>query len=233
MIGLSAALVAREPIQRGDSLVRGAHLSGVVVMVSLLVVPLGIYLFFNHPTWSMLYWYEPLDVSRWHVLLIALGAPAAGALGYLTGAGLCRKFKPLTSVVACGLGSAGLVAVLVIYGSRLVHLSDTADWREAPSVLTGDLASVFAFALPMMLGAWVFLLVLYEVEGRKLHRSSGVRLVQLSGMNVPTPPSDSAADSIGLSMPELRSSVEGAVPEASADPSLPAAPPEAQPSKPN
>lgn len=233
MIGLSAALVAREPIQRGDSLVRGAHLSGVVVMVSLLVVPLGVYLFFNHPTWSMLYWYEPLDVSRWQVLWIAPGAPAAGALGYLIGAGLCLRFKPVASVLACCLGGAGLVAVLVMYGDRLVHLTDTADWLEAPSVLSGDLASVFAFALPMMLGAWVFLLVLFEVEGRKLHRSSGVRLAKPGGRIGPTPPSAMAADSVGLSMPELRSSVGGDGQETSSDPSMQVASPEAQPSKPD
>jgi hypothetical protein len=116
VIGLSAALAAREQIRHGDAIWRGAHLPGVALTVGAAVVPLGVYLFLIHPQWSTLYWCAPLQVSRWHLSWILPGAP-----------------------------------------------------------LAGDLAAVFAFAVPVLLGAWAFLLVLFAIEGRKLHRASRAR----------------------------------------------------------
>ncbi len=174
-MGLSAALAAREQIQRSEAFWRDTHLWGVLLMVLTVLVPLGIYLFACHPAWSMLYRLDPGDISFWHGLWILPGAPAAGALGYLAGALLRRRVQTAAAAAACGLGAVGLVIALVLFGDRLARLTDGVDWQDAPSVLSGDLAAVFAFALPMVLGAWSFLIVLYEVEGRKLHRAASAQ----------------------------------------------------------
>lgn len=212
-MGLSAALAAREQILRDGSLFRGVHLIGVVLTCTAVIVPLGVYLFLIHPTWSMLYWLEPLDISAWHILWVGLGAPAAGALGYLLGALMCRGLSPRATLVASGLGLAGLVASLVMVGDRLAHLTDDTAWQEAPSVLSGNLTAVFAFALPVILGAWMFLVLLYGVEGRKLQRASGVRLAagaELAAEQVGPGPGEclSMISESRLSIPDLRSLAE-------------------------
>ncbi len=213
VIGLSAAMAAREQILRDGSLFGGVHLIGVLLTCTAAVVPLGVYLFLVHPAWSMLYWLEPLDISGWYVLWVALGAPAAGALGYLGGALLCRKINPRATLIASVLGLAGLVVCLALVGDRLVHLSPDTAWQQAPSILSGNLTAVFAFSLPVMLAAWMFLVLLYEVEGRKLQRASGVRLAAgaaLSAAQAGPGPGESlvpAPDS-QLAIPDLRSSAE-------------------------
>jgi len=203
-------MAAREQILRDGSLFGGVHLIGVVLTCVAVIAPLGVYLFLLHPTWSMLYWLEPLDISNWQVLWVALGAPVAGALGFLGGGLLCRLLSPRATLVASGLGLAGLVTTLVLVGDRLVHLTNDTAWHEAPSLLSGDLTAVFAFALPVVLGAWMFLVLLYEVEGRKLQRASGVKLAagaELAAQVGPGPgESLSLSSQSGLNIPDLRSS---------------------------
>ena len=120
-MGLSAALAAREQIQRSENLWRGAYLWGVLIMVLMALVPMGVYLFACHPTWSMLYWLDPDDISPWHVLWILLGAPAASALGYLAGALLGKRIHPAATVAAFAAGAAGLVITLALFGDRMAR----------------------------------------------------------------------------------------------------------------
>ncbi len=175
VIGLSAALAAREQIRHGDPIWRGAHLPGVALTVGTAVVPLGVYLFLTHPHWSTLYWCAPLEVSGWHLTWILPGAPLAGGLGFLLGALLIRHWRPAAASGACALAAAGLITAFALVADRMGRLADGGDWQQAPGALTGDLAAVFAFAVPMLLGAWAFLLVLFAIEGRKLYRASRAR----------------------------------------------------------
>lgn len=175
VIGLSAALAAREQIRHGDAIWRGAHLPGVALTVGAAVVPLGVYLFLIHPQWSTLYWCAPLQVSRWHLSWILPGAPLAGGLGFLLGALLIRRWRPAAAAGTCAAAAAGLVTAFALVADRMGRLADGGDWQQAPGVLAGDLAAVFAFAVPVLLGAWAFLLVLFAIEGRKLHRASRAR----------------------------------------------------------
>ncbi len=175
VIGLSAALAAREQIRHGDAIWRGAHLPGVALTVGAAVVPLGVYLFLVYPHWSTLYWCAPLAVSGWHLTWILPGAPLAGGLGFMLGVLLIRRWRPAAAAGACGAAVAGLITAFGLVADRLGHLTDGGDWQQAPAVLTGDLAAVFAFAVPVLLGAWAFLLVLFAIEGRKLQRASRAR----------------------------------------------------------
>lgn len=207
LIGLSAALAAREQIRHGDPIWRGAHLPGVALTVGAAVVPLGVYLFLTHPHWSTLYWCAPLEVSGWHLTWILPGAPLAGGLGFLLGALLIRRWRPAAASGACALAAAGLITAFALVADRMGRLAEGGDWQQAPGALSGDLAAVFAFAVPVLLGAWAFLLVLFAIEGRKLYRASRARrevapldpavLIPPAGLSALSGPEASGAEASG------------------------------------
>jgi hypothetical protein len=162
------AHAARPGAQAFRPVWRSPHLAGALLYEVLTVAPLAIYLYVRHPGWSLLYVVDT-DATWLVIAALVLAPPVLAALGFLLGAALIQAdlllpARALVVLVALGLGS-----LAIWLGPRLLHVTGGMDWAEAPG-LSGELAAILAFALPVLLAGWVFLLALSWVEGRKLLR---------------------------------------------------------------
>jgi hypothetical protein len=168
LVGLSVALAARIQARRLTHLTRGPYLVGVLLYSLLVLAPIATYLVMAQPAWFVLYLVNPHELG-WALPGGALLATLAlGPLGFLVGFWLChRRMEPaLWVLVVLTLGGIG--AIFTLSGDRLSHLSDTMSYLQAPTVLSSRMAAVLAFLLPVMLGGWIFLLVFFAMEGRKI-----------------------------------------------------------------
>jgi len=154
-----------------------------MMFVGFIMIPIGTALYVLHPAWSCLYWVGPDGASFMHVVLLwflCLG----GALGaFLLGEMLCRRGLVRLLEVALGSGLALLLLFFLLYGDRFGRLSDDGQWETAPLLLGSNVGTIFGFAIPVVLGGWIYLLVLFELEGRKFQRA----VVDANRFNQPAP----------------------------------------------
>lgn len=210
VMGTLVAFTARHEVLEIGGSWMGLHLMGVAVTGLTVMVPLGAYLFIVYPAWSTLYLFDSSSLTFWHILGSLLALPVAGALGYFIGVSFCRWFGLFASIAVVIIALVALVALILWFPDELFHISDGAQWKDAPSLFSGDLLAVFAFSLPLVLGGWLFIFTLFEVEGRKLVRAS--RVVAESASN----PASSFSPPISVKVP---SSMEKSffVPDLTAD----------------
>ena len=153
------------------------------MFVGFIMVPVGTALYILHPAWSLLYWIGPSESSFGHLMLLwflCLG----GALGaFLLGEMLCRRGLLRLLEVALGSGLAMLLLFFLLYGDRFGRLTDDGQWETAPLLLGSNVGTIFGFAIPVVLGGWIYLLVLFELEGRKFQRA----VVDAERFNQPAP----------------------------------------------
>ncbi len=178
LAGLGLALSIRRQLYRDPHGWRRPYFPGLLLFELLVIVPSGIYLFMRYPAWSMLYWFSPADIPSWYAYAVPFGSALAAAFGMYLGAGLAgsRRVGLLKLAIVLSLIAVGLVFVL--WGDRFCRLSSGVDWQEAPLVLTTELGILFAYLLPVILGGWFFLVILFSMEGRKIQRAAAILNLQ-------------------------------------------------------
>ncbi len=140
---------------------RSAYPVGVLFHVLFVLTPLSLILILGHPEWASLKFFEPEEAS----LSIWLTSLSAGLVLAACGFGLQALMKNQKSWVAWVpffLALASLLFVMVFFSTELA--ASSAD--EGPH---GPLLVTLIFCLPVVLAGWLFLLVLYALEGRKMH----------------------------------------------------------------
>ena len=170
-MGLSAALAARIQNRRVSAPLKEPYLAGVALFLLLVLGPLSVYLLLTFPAWSLLYAFPPEGLAWWVVVGVPLAACALGAAGYLLGMALCRRHLDWLALGFSVLLLVGLGITVALTGERLSRLSENLNFAKAPGLLSTPLAAVLAFALPVTLAGWIFLLAFYYVEGRKMLRA--------------------------------------------------------------
>jgi hypothetical protein len=171
LAGFSVALAARQQIQRGATLWREPYLPGLLLFELLVLVPVGIYLFVVHPAWATLYLMSANEVTTGVVAWILAGCLVVAAMGYLGGYFMCLYRQSRILVILSGLTVLGMLLLFVLAGDRLSHLSETEAFHDAPGLLASNLGIMFAFIIPVVLGGWIFLVVLFGMEGHKMLRA--------------------------------------------------------------
>ncbi|MBN2497128.1 MAG: hypothetical protein JXR96_21225 [Deltaproteobacteria bacterium] len=185
LAGLSAALAAREQFVRDASLWRNPYLPGVVLYLTLVPLPVTIYLFATQPAWASLYFFGPSGMSSWQVVLVCGGSVLLGAGGLLLGALLVRV-RALFGWIPTVLVALALGASCVLFAPRLATLAPDASWEQSKqAVLSSSLGVLFAFAVPLVLAGLSFLLVLFGMEGRKLRRLSQDNAMEAAPLELP------------------------------------------------
>jgi hypothetical protein len=176
LVGLSAALAARAQLAHaagglhpGRPAWLNPHLWGSMLYELLAVSPLALYLYLHEPRWSTLYWLESSEPGWGFALGLVLVPPALAGLGFGLGAWLQRASGPLTVRGALAALAVALIVLVGLQGQRLLHVAREGAWDEAAGP-SGQLLAVLAFALPVLLAGWLFMLALYWIEGRKLER---------------------------------------------------------------
>jgi hypothetical protein len=150
---------------------REPYLPGLLLFELLVLLPLGGYFFYSHQAWSTLYYFESLEASSWVGVVMLLGSLAAAIVGYQIGHVLCRRrqSKALVGVVAAAAGCVFLF--FLVAGERFVRLAPDADYQNAPTLMQTSMGMTLSFAIPVVAGGWIFLLVLFGHEGKKILRA--------------------------------------------------------------
>ena len=185
MVGLSTGFACREQFKRGASIYRAPYLIGVIFYVSMVLLPLAVYFFIKHPTWCFLYFFQANEISLVHNLALVILPPILAAFGFLLNAWLCQGQKPIVALALTILSVVGLLTACYEYIEPLSHLTPATSLQDQQGL--GSHVAIFAFAIPIAIGGWVFLLLLYEVEGRKIRRSSEMRSLAVSSPTATLP----------------------------------------------
>ena len=171
LAGLSVALAARQQIRRGAMQWREPYLPGLLIFELLVLLPLGGYFFYSHPFWSTLYFYQSLESSSWIGVGMLLGSLMAAVAGYQIGHVLCRRRQDRALWGAVLLSAGAVIFFFVLAGDRFVRLAPDGDYENAPKLLKTSMGMTLSFVIPVVLGGWIFLLVLFGLEGRKILRA--------------------------------------------------------------
>ncbi len=164
-------MAARRQISNGARLWREPYLPGLLLFEFLVLLPTGLYLFISQPAWSMLYLMDSAEVSNWVMLGIMASSLFAATLAYLVGYFLSARRKNGVLNILFLLVCVGGFVFFLLAGGRLEHLAEQGDWQEAPGLLASRLGIMFAFIVPVVFGGWIFLVVLFAMEGRKMLRA--------------------------------------------------------------
>lgn len=136
-----------------------------------MVVPLAAVLLYQVPGWSLLYFLDPEALNLWMALAFLAALPVLAAGGFWGGVLLCRGGLAWLPAGLAGLFLVVGVIVLFVFGERLGVVASGLELDKAPAFFSTPLPAVLAFAIPVLLGGWIFLLVFFEVEGRKIRQA--------------------------------------------------------------
>jgi hypothetical protein len=150
---------------------REPYLPGLLLFELLVLLPLGAYFFYSHPFWSTLYYVPSLQASSWIGVAMLLGSLVAAVVGYQIGHVLCRRRQDKFLVGAVALSAGAMVLFFVMAGERFVRLAPDGDYINAPRLLKTSMGMTLAFVIPVVVGGWIFLLVLFGLEGKKILRA--------------------------------------------------------------
>ncbi len=228
--GLSVAFTVREQARREKSLHRGPYLPGLLCFVGLVVVPLAAVLLYQAPGWSLLYLIDPEALNVWMALAFLAALPVLAAAGFWAGVLLCRGGLGWLPAGLAGLFLVAGVVFLFVFGERLAVVAAGPELEKAPAFFSTPLPAVLAFAIPVLLGGWIFLLVFFEVEGRKIRQAILLREMPAE----PLPPAGAtssypskAGSFERLLNPGATSEAAAGTPAAAASAPVPSAPPSA------
>lgn len=168
---MSVALAARQQIMRGAMQWREPYLPGLLLFELLVLLPLGGYFFYSHQAWSTLYYFDSLEASSWIGVAMLLGSLVAAIVGYQIGHVLCRRRQSKALIGAVALAAVCVFLFFILAGERFVHLSPDADYQNAPTLMQTSMGMTLSFVIPVVAGGWIFLLVLFGHEGKKILRA--------------------------------------------------------------
>jgi hypothetical protein len=169
VLGAAVPILCAERIRSSKSLAQNRYFLGVVLFELFFFIPLGAYLYYFHPAWSLMYFVDPAALQRRVLILgglIALAAYLAAAMGgYLLAAGLIRKDKLRLAAGICGGVALALGLFSLIAFRQLSQVGTFADWQAVPpktiplvahriGLLIGLDGAVAAFVLLLMLKAF-------------------------------------------------------------------------------
>ncbi|MBI3179478.1 MAG: hypothetical protein HYZ27_07430 [Deltaproteobacteria bacterium] len=146
-VGASVALASRAVIPQ-QRLLRSPALWSLVIMQALVFVPVGAYLLWRFPAWSLMYLMEPASLPVPDVALVVTYPIAAVASFVITWRLLSgERLAPAIAVLAGAL----VVTLLITYLGRdaLLVVGSVAAYREGPD----GMLSIFDSALVYLVAA--------------------------------------------------------------------------------
>jgi hypothetical protein len=171
LCGLSAAWTTREQTRKIPFPWREPYCLGVLLFCGVVLTPLAWYLMASYPAWSLLHFVEAERVTGIVIALFLIVILTAGPGGYLLGAFLFRRKWDQIFYGATGVGLAALLLTIFLFRDRLGTVLDPEDSINADTNTSSRLGPIFAFALPVLMGGWFFLLAFFHAEARKMRRA--------------------------------------------------------------
>ncbi|HUT51943.1 MAG TPA: hypothetical protein VM658_00995 [bacterium] len=136
IIGMLAALAWREGLREHQSLAINRYLLGVVLFELFFFIPLGAYLYFFFPDWSLMYFVNPAalaESTREAVGGLALLAYMAAIVGgFLLAADLVRKDRDGTAMLILLIAAVALGVFSALTLARLMGVGTYAEFTALP-----------------------------------------------------------------------------------------------------
>ncbi len=194
MVGVSVAWSAHFQIGRGSRMWREPYLPGMLLYEVLVLLPPATILFIEHPAWASLYLLaDSVCSSSWLPWAVAAGTLVLSMGGYMLAAHWCRMRHKGAALIALLVVLAGLLGAAWLTFPRWLYLSDSVDFRGAPTLLEARAGLLLVVSMPVTLGGWFFLMLLFAMEGRRILRAS--RQISAPLLEVGSPASGGAAGS--------------------------------------
>jgi len=156
---------------RGAMQWREPYLPGLLLFELLVLLPLGGYFFYSHQAWSTLYCFESLEASSWVGVAMLLGSLVAAVVGYQIGHVLCRRRQSRALIVVVALAAGCVLLFFVLADDRFFRLAPDNDYQNAPRLMQTSMGMILSFVIPVVAGGWIFLVVLFGLEGKKILRA--------------------------------------------------------------
>jgi hypothetical protein len=136
LIGMLVPIVCANRIGEASSAVKNQYFLGLVLFELFFFLPLGAYLYFFYPDWSLMYFVDPANFSEAVKGYIGGGALAcyllAAVAGFVTAAQLVRTDRRRTALLVFG-GVALAMGVFCAFTIRqLGQVGDYAAWNALP-----------------------------------------------------------------------------------------------------
>jgi hypothetical protein len=165
-LGLLVALACREGVSAHKNLVVNRYLLGVVLFELFFFIPLGAYLYFFYPDWSLMYFVDPGTLDQGARVMVGAtalcGYMAAIVSGYILAARLLRTDRD-GAVMIIFIATALILGVFsLVTMSRLMGIGAYSDWIATPrttlplithrvGIITGIAGAVATIALLSLL----------------------------------------------------------------------------------
>lgn len=165
LVGQSAAFAARGQIRTRALPWYNIYFLGIFLWVCFLILPLYSYILINYPAWSFLYWYKSADISVFMLTFALLMGCSTVAAGFFFGQKFLDKSTIQISVFSVGIV---LLATIILLANEQLFRSFSENSNG--TFWDSRLRAIFALAVPVVVANWIFLLIIYNGEGRKMTR---------------------------------------------------------------
>jgi hypothetical protein len=166
LVGQSAVWAASEQIRTQAIPWYRMHLIGVLLWVLFLLIPLYTYGLINYPSWSLLYWYNSADISPLLMAIGLVGCCGAAVAGFFVGHRLLYRGR--TQLIVLGISIGILVVSVLLAHEQLFRPFE--EGSEGIPLWDLRMRTIFALAMPVVIGGWFFLIISYRMEGNKIRR---------------------------------------------------------------
>lgn len=154
MLGLLVPLLSPAYIRQARHAVRNWYFLALVMFQLFFFIPLGTYLYFYYPDWSLMFFADPAAMDPVAVRLTGLFAVAgymiAAMVGFAVSATLIRKDRArqawiATVVVAVGLGVFSLITM-----TRLMEVGTYAEFTASPKETVFLYGHTIGYVIPVV-----------------------------------------------------------------------------------
>ena len=136
IIGMVIPVVCPGAVRSAGRAGRGRLFMAAMLFELFFFVPLGAYLYFFHPDWSLMYYLDPAGMAENTVMTIGAAALAAYMLaaagGFLIAEKLVREGNWNTAAIVLLAVLAALSVYSAVSIERLMQVGTYAEWAEVP-----------------------------------------------------------------------------------------------------
>jgi len=129
-------IVCASGIRASKSIILNRYFLGAVLFELLFFIPLGIYLFYFHPDWSLMYFVDSASYSETELMMTGLGAisayMASALLGFFLASRLVRDDKMPVALVIMAVFGVGMGIFSLLTWDRLFNVATYDIWLNRP-----------------------------------------------------------------------------------------------------
>lgn len=136
LMGMLIPLACPKGIASAEHIVLNRYFLGVMLWELFFMVPLGTYLYFFYPDWSLMFFVDPATMTESTLRIVGASAlsfyVAAGAGGFILAAQFIRKEQTSTARIVFMAVLGALLIFNAITMAQLTQVGSYSDWMALP-----------------------------------------------------------------------------------------------------